>query len=99
MFQAWVNSLSLRLLRQPLVRIDSKLILTFDGPNHDFISAIKFILISEICAIETNPRKMVVAIEYKKARSRKFIQSRRSSDVADSNCYLGSTIVNMDHSI
>ena len=90
MFQAWVNSLSLRLLRQPLVRnsdrIDSKLILTFDGPNHDFISAIKFILISEICAIETNPRKMVVAIEYKKARSRKFIQSRRSSDVADSNC-------------
>ena len=76
-----------------------KLILTFDGPNHDFISAIKFILIKEICAIETNPRKIVVAIEYKKARSRKFIQSRRSSDVADSNCKPGYTDSYQDHII
>ena len=64
---------------------DLKLFLTFDGPNHDFISAIKFILIKAICAIETNPRTIVNAMEYKKARSRKFMQSRRSSDVADSN--------------
>ena len=48
-----------------------------------------FILIKEIWATETIPRKIVAAIEYKKALSRKFRQSRPSSEVPDSN-WIGS---------
>ena len=58
-------------------------------PNHDWISERKSIFNNEIWAMETTPRPIVIAIEYKKALSRKFRQSRRSSEVPDSN-WIGS---------
>ena len=63
--------------------------LIFDRPNHDLISEMKFIFIKEIWATEITPRIIVTAIEYKNDLSRKFMQSRRSSEVPDSN-WIGS---------